>query len=87
MKFRVEHVYSCGCEIGEAPLWVPEENSLYWTDTESNSVWCRNLGTGDVIRWRLNLPVTSLMRREKQGFLLVTKAGLAFWTVRTTYVN
>lgn len=79
MKFRVEHFYSCGCEIGEAPLWVPEENSLYWTDTESSSVWCRNLDSGDVIRWRLNLPVTSLMRRESRGFLLVAKTGLAFW--------
>ena len=79
MKFPVEHVYSCECEIGEAPLWVPEENCLYWTDTESSSVWCQNLGSGAVIRWRLSLPVTSLLRREAQGFILVTKTGLAFW--------
>ena len=79
MKVQIEPVYACGCEIGEAPLWVPEENALYWTDTESCSIWRMNLGSGAVIRWRLSLPVTALMKREQDGFLLVTKTGLAFW--------
>lgn len=79
MKFDIEHVYPCECEIGEAPLWVPEEESLYWTDTQSNSIWRMRLTDGAVIRWRITLPVTALVRREGKGFLLVTKIGLAFW--------
>ncbi|TFG63430.1 MAG: SMP-30/gluconolactonase/LRE family protein [Spirochaetales bacterium] len=83
MKYNIEHIYASQSEIGEAPLWVPEEESLYWTDTQSNSIWRMRLTDGAVIRWRVSLPVTALMRREGDGFLLVTKTGLAFWESRT----
>ncbi len=32
MHYEVEHCLSVHNEIGEAPLWVPEEERLYWTD-------------------------------------------------------
>jgi len=81
MSFHIERVVQSGCVIGEAPLWVPEENTLYWTDTESYMVWSVTAdGSTKLIRnWKLSLPVTSIMKRESGGFLLVTKDGLAYW--------
>lgn len=85
MTLKPEHLLSAGNIIGEAPLWVPEEGVLYWTDTETNSVWSLCLGregsgNPSLLRnWRLTLPVTAIHRQEEEGFLLVTKKGLALW--------
>jgi L-arabinonolactonase len=79
MNYQVEHMLSVHNEIGEAPLWVPEERRLYWTDTEASMVWSYQPGNGARESWTLSLPVTAIMRRERGGFLLVTKTGLAFW--------
>jgi len=79
MNYQIEHILSVHNEIGEAPLWVPEERRLYWTDTEASMVWSYQPGTGVRESWTLSLPVTAIMRRERGGFLLVTKTGLAFW--------
>jgi sugar lactone lactonase YvrE len=83
MDYEIEHVLSVRNEIGEAPLWVPEEQRLYWTDTEANMVWCYTPKTGAKESWTLSLPVTAIMRRDGGGFLLVTKTGLAFWDRET----
>lgn len=79
MGYEVEQVLSVHNEIGEAPLWVPEEKRLYWTDTEASLVWSYQPGSGARESWTLSLPATSILRREGGGFLLVTKTGLAFW--------
>ncbi len=81
MAQLIERVVSSGCVIGEAPLWVPEEQALYWTDTESYMIWSlRESDEGSEIRkWSISLPVTALMRRENGRFILVTKTGPAVW--------
>jgi sugar lactone lactonase YvrE len=79
MGYEIERLLSVHNEIGEAPLWVPEENRLYWTDTEASQVWSYQPRSGARESWTLSLPATSILRREGGGFLLVTKTGLAFW--------
>ena len=79
MDHEIEQVTRVRNEIGEAPLWVPEEQCLYWTDTEANMVWRYCPKARERESWTLPLPVTAILRREGGGFLLVTKTGLAFW--------
>ncbi len=85
MPYHIEHVFSSGCIIGEAPLWVPEEQTLYWTDTESNMIWSLNeTDSCRLVRnWKLSLPVVAVMRREEGSFLIITKVGPAFWDKET----
>lgn len=78
-KFEVEHVLSVHNEIGESPLWVPEEGRLYWTDFQGNAVYSYEPKTRRKESWTLSLPVVSIARRENGGFVVVTKKGLAFW--------
>jgi sugar lactone lactonase YvrE len=80
---QVERVLQVQNEIGESPLWVPEEQALYWTDTESSQVWSCQLKSGAKESWTLEMPVTAISRREGGGFLLITKTGLAFWDRHT----
>ncbi len=75
----VEHVVTSGNEIGESPIWVPEENRLYWTDTEDAAVFSYRLTDHQVRKFSLTLPVTALVRRRGGGWVAVTKKGLAFW--------
>ncbi len=82
---RVEHLLTIQNEIGEAPLWVPEEGRLYWTDTESSSVCSYSPRTHEVQRCTLSMPVTSLLRRRGGGWVIVTKKGLAFWDQQANY--
>ena len=75
----VEHVLTSQNEIGESPIWVAEEERLYWTDTERSSVTSYRPGDHTVRRSVLSLPVTALVRRRGGGWLAVTKKGLAYW--------
>ncbi len=79
MSFKVERLLQTHNEIGESPLWVPAEQRLYWTDTESSQVWTYHPASGAKESWTLEMPVTSILRNDKSRFLLVTKTGPAFW--------
>jgi L-arabinonolactonase len=76
---KVEHVLTVQNEIGESPIWVPEENRLYWTDTEDSAVFSYSLESRQVRKYTLSMPVTALVRRRGGGWMLITKKGLAFW--------
>jgi len=75
----VEHIVAVQNEIGESPIWVPEEQRLYWTDTESSSVFHYSPDNHSVRAFSLPMPVTALVRRRGGGWVTVTKKGLAFW--------
>ncbi len=79
----VEHLVSIQNEMGETPIWVPEEQALYWVDAARATVYRRNSITGDVQSFTPELPVRALCRRASGGWLIVTNTGLAFWNQQT----
>ncbi len=74
-----EHVLSAGNQIGEAPIWVPEEARLYWVDTEASAAYSFRPRDRESRSWPLSMPATAMLRRRGGGWVLVTKKGLAFW--------
>ena len=74
-----EHILAVGCEIGEAPIWVPEESRLYWVDTEGRRAFSWRPSDGEARSHALSMPATALLRRRGGGWVAVTKEGLAFW--------
>jgi len=79
MAGKILHVLNAGNEIGEAPIWVPEEGCLYWVDTEGSRIFSYRPADGARESYAVTLPVTALLRRRGGGWVLVTKKGLAFW--------
>ena len=75
----IEHVLRIGNEIGEAPIWVPEENRLYWCDTEDSRIFRYRPADAALESYPVSFPVTALLRRRGGGWVLVTKEGLVFW--------
>lgn len=76
---RVEHVLVAENEIGEAPIWVPEEGRLYWVDTEAARAFSYRPSDHEFRNYELSMPATALLRRRGGGWVAVTKKGLAFW--------
>lgn len=79
---QIEHLLAVQDELGETPIWVPEEGALYWV------VWCTRVcrykpATGELDKVDLDLPVTGLARRGTHGWILIALDGLYFWDFET----
>ena len=77
--FKVEHLLHVENEIGESPIWVPEENSIYWCDTEGYKIFSYEVNSKKHQVYDVEMPVEALGKREKEGWLLVTKEGFGYW--------
>jgi len=76
---EVEHLISVQDEVGETPIWAPDQQAMYWIDLEGSAVHRYEPLTGDRKDWSLDAAVTALARRASGGWILATKTGLAFW--------
>jgi sugar lactone lactonase YvrE len=75
----LEHYLPVQNELGETPIWVPEESALYWVDIPAHTIFRVEPATGVNDSFKPDMPVRGLCRRAADGWLLVTDAGLAFW--------
>jgi len=64
--------------LGEGPLWVERENSVYWMDIVGKKL--HRYGLTDEVRrtWTFETEVTSLAARERGGFVGTVRDGFAF---------
>ena len=74
-----EHYLSVQNELGETPIWVPEEKLLYWVDIGSHMIFRIDVNTNEYESFKPDMPVRGLCRRSSDDWLIVTDAGLAFW--------
>ena len=81
---EVEHLIAVQDEVGETPIWIPDEQAMYWIDLEGSAVHRYDPATGERKNWTLDVPVTALARRASGGWILATKTGLVFWDQQTT---
>jgi sugar lactone lactonase YvrE len=75
----LEHYLPVQNELGETPIWVPEENALYWVDIGTHTIYRLDPATATYASFKPDLPVRGLCRRTAGSWLLITDSGLAFW--------
>jgi sugar lactone lactonase YvrE len=75
----VEHYLSIQNELGETPIWVPDEKLLYWVDIGSHMIFRIDPKTNEYKTFEPDMPVRGLCRRSSGNWLVITDAGLAFW--------
>ena len=80
---EVEHVLAIGNELGEGPLWHPDEQKLYWVDINVGHVHRMTPGKDDLETFELGQPVGVLGMRERGGFIVGLKNGFHFWDPAT----
>ncbi len=77
-----EHLVASQDEVGETPMWIPEEQALYWIDSEAPMVY-RWDASGEVQNYEPDFPITALIRRASGGWVAAAKDGLYTWDHRT----
>ncbi len=80
---NLEHLLPVQNELGETPIWVPEEKALYWVDIGAHTIYRLDPATSAYESFKPDMPVRGLCRRAAGGWLLITDAGLAFWDRRS----
>jgi sugar lactone lactonase YvrE len=48
---KVELIADCRNLVGESPVWVDAQNTLYWVDITGKRLWSWNATTGDTVSW------------------------------------
>ena len=62
--------------VGEAPVWVPRDQALYWVDNKGRKVFRRD-ENGDVRTFAAPFEICCLAPGESGGFIAGTDRGLA----------
>jgi sugar lactone lactonase YvrE len=62
--------------LGEGPVWVAREDSLYWLDINGRKIF-RLEESGEVTQWQAPIRVTCLLPRAIAGFIAGTDQGIA----------
>jgi sugar lactone lactonase YvrE len=76
---QVINLYQCQNELGEGPLWHPEEKRLYWLDILNNKVQSLDPLAGDYHVYQLPEQVSALCLRDEQSYITAGENGFGYW--------
>ena len=62
---------------GESPVWVPEEQALYWTDIPGKTLNRFDPASGENRVWPMPEEVGSFALRERGGLMAALRSGFA----------
>ena len=75
----VECVLDAGAELGESPVWSPEESLLYWVDIDGRAVHAFDPGAGTDRHWALAVRPSAIARTADPSRMLVAAENQLFW--------
>lgn len=81
MEVRV--AYPAQDILGEGPLWIPEEQALYWVDIQAPALQRWRPECGAYQRWPLPNEIGSFALRRNGGALVALRTGFAFLDLET----
>ena len=79
MIYEAKHFLTLQHELGEGPLWQPEQERLYWVNIEVSEVHSCDAGGENHQVSCLATAVGALAFRKGPGYILATRDGFAFW--------
>lgn len=74
-----QHLFPAQNQLGETPIWVPEEKALYWVDWGGGPICRLEPGSGTYTIFPVGFPVTALARRASGGWIAIAQNGLHAW--------
>lgn len=84
---KLEAVWQARASLGEGPLWVATEQSVYWVDILTHRVFRYHIHSGEQTTWQFDREITSLAQRAEGGFLATTRDGFAELDLANTSVQ
>jgi len=79
MTSTVQHLFSVQNELGEGPLWYPEEKCLYWVDITSGDLFKSDPSLSTFKKYHFNTMIGAFGFREGGGMVLATSQGFSLW--------
>lgn len=83
----VELALNAGISVGECPVWVPEEDALYFTDIAGTTMNRFHPGTGAHKQWEMPEKLCCFALREQGGFVAAMTSGFAFLDLESSTVD
>jgi len=74
---QLEIAYDQPMQLGECPLWHPDEAALYWVDISAMQVHRLRPGDGKHAMWQLNAEPGCIGRHASGGLIVAMRTGLA----------
>jgi len=79
MQYQLEHVCAAQAELGEGPIWHPDEQVLYFVDIMRGRLHQFNPETGNHTVTELGVVIGSMGVRAAGGWVMATRKGFAYW--------
>ncbi|HKJ26219.1 MAG TPA: SMP-30/gluconolactonase/LRE family protein, partial [Anaerolineales bacterium] len=74
-----EQILKVQNQLGETPIWEPDERALYWVDWGAGLVCRYQPELGQFTSFDLDVPVTAIARRASGGWVLIAQNGIYVW--------
>lgn len=80
---NVERVLTVTNQLGEGPIWHPDEGAMYWIDIDERKIFRFYPSAEKLESFDVETRVTALAMRASGGFVTATDKGLAYWDTQT----
>ena len=74
----VELALNAGISVGECPVWVPEEQAMYFTDIAGTTMNRFHPSSSEHKQWEMPEKLCCFALREQGGFVAAMSSGFAF---------
>ena len=85
MDYHIEKVASAKAEVGEGPVWNPDEKKVYWTDIAGGRLFKYDPETGSNETIHNGVSVGGYRFNEGGGLVLGTWEGIWLWNSDEDY--
>lgn len=92
MNYTIECIVAESNELGEGPVWDPEEGVLYWVDGTGRrvgkpSIWRYDPRSGQTRHWSLDHDVGAMALRQGGGAVLALDDGFYLFDFETSRLD
>ncbi|QXI03200.1 SMP-30/gluconolactonase/LRE family protein [Pseudomonas monsensis] len=72
---QVELIVDARNAVGESPVWVPQDNALYWVDIPNGGLQRWSADTGHVHAWKTPEMLACIARHRRGGWVAGMESG------------
>jgi sugar lactone lactonase YvrE len=83
----MEQILAAGNQLGESPVWSPEEGALYWVDIPKGLIRRYVVSSQETSLWQLPASIGSFVFRREGGMVVALKNGIHFFDPATNQLS
>jgi sugar lactone lactonase YvrE len=83
----MEQLFAAGNQLGESPVWSPEEGALYWVDIPKGLIRRYVVSSQETSLWQLPASIGSFAFRRDGGMVVALKNGIHLFDPATNQLS